>query len=141
MCVSGKVWVRLLMGRIYIDLFINFFKYKLGKMAHYYCISKKLTIYHCFENMKRYSTFFETRVCKIRVCCKKLSSKNLSSFKKYTQKNFENFLWYYEKFNIATLEYPKSDRFLHIFEIVIDGNIICKNVLFNYFHLNYLLFT
>ena len=28
-------------------------------MAHYYCISKKLIIYHCLENMKRYLSFLK----------------------------------------------------------------------------------
>ena len=35
-------------------------------------------------------------------------------------------LKYHGKLDFAKLEYPKSDRFLHIFETVVDCNIICK---------------
>ena len=44
-------------------------------------------------------------------------------------------LEYYEKFDFTKLEYPKNGRFLYISEIVIDCNIVCENVLFDYFHL------
>ena len=39
----------------------------------------------------------------------------------------------FRKLNFAKLEYPKSDTLLHIFEIVINYNILCENVLFGYF--------
>ena len=42
-------------------------------------------------------------------------------------------LEYHEKLDFAKLEYPKSGRFLHISEIMVDYNIFCKNVLFGYF--------
>ena len=42
-------------------------------------------------------------------------------------------LEYHGKLDFATLEYPKSGWFLHIFETVVDCNIILKNVLFGYF--------
>ena len=42
-------------------------------------------------------------------------------------------LEYHGKLDFATLEYPKSGWFLHIFETVVDCNIIWKNVLFGYF--------
>ena len=51
-------------------------------------------------------------------------------------KKFQNFfmvLEYHEKLDFAKLEYPKSGRFLHIFKIVVDCNIVCKKVLFGYF--------
>ena len=35
-------------------------------------------------------------------------------------------LKYHEKLDFAKLEYPKSDRSLHISEIVVDCNIVCK---------------
>ena len=35
-------------------------------------------------------------------------------------------LEYHGKLDFAKLEYPKSDRFLHIFETVVDCNIICE---------------
>ena len=35
-------------------------------------------------------------------------------------------LKYHGKLDFAKLEYPKSDRFLHIFETVVDCNIICE---------------
>ena len=38
------------------------------------------------------------------------------------------------KFNFAKFEYPKSDRSLYISETVADCNIICKKMLFDYFH-------
>ena len=41
---------------------------------------------------------------------------------------------YHGKLNFAKLEYSNSGKFLHIFETVVDCNIICKNVLFGYFH-------
>ena len=65
-----------------------------------------------------------------------MSSKNSNSLKKYTLKNFENFsmvLEYHRKLDFAKFEYQKSDRFLHIFKIMVDCNIICENVLFGYF--------
>ena len=37
------------------------------------------------------------------------------------------------KLNFAKLEYPKSDRSLHIFETVVNCNIICNKMLFGYF--------
>ena len=42
-------------------------------------------------------------------------------------------LEYYEKFDFPKLEYSKIDRFLRIFETVINYNIIYENVLFGYF--------
>ena len=42
-------------------------------------------------------------------------------------------LEYYGKLDFATPEYSKSGRSLHIFETVVDCNIVCKNVLFGYF--------
>ena len=42
-------------------------------------------------------------------------------------------LEYHEKLDFAKLEYPKSGRFLHISEIMVDCNIFFKNVLFGYF--------
>ena len=39
-------------------------------MAHYYCISKKLTIYHCFENMKRYLSFLKLEFVKFEFTIK-----------------------------------------------------------------------
>ena len=46
-------------------------------------------------------------------------------------------LEYHEKLNIAKLEYPKSGKSLYIFETVVDCNIVCKKILFDYFcHFN-----
>ena len=42
-------------------------------------------------------------------------------------------LEYHGKLDFAKLEYLKSDKSLHISETVIDCNIVCKNVLFDYF--------
>ena len=42
-------------------------------------------------------------------------------------------LEYYGKLNFAKFEYQKSDKFLNIFEIMVDCNIVCENVLFGYF--------
>ena len=42
-------------------------------------------------------------------------------------------LEYHEKLDFAKLEYPKIDKFLHIYETVINCNIVRKNVLFGYF--------
>ena len=42
-------------------------------------------------------------------------------------------LEYHGKLDFFTLKYPKSGRSLHIFEIVVDYNIVCKNMLFDYF--------
>ena len=42
-------------------------------------------------------------------------------------------LEYHGKLDFAKLEYPKSGKSLYIFEIVVDCNIVCKNVLFGYF--------
>ena len=42
-------------------------------------------------------------------------------------------LEYHGKLNFAKLKDPKSDRFLHISEIMVDCNIVCKKVLFGYF--------
>ena len=72
-----------------------------------------------------------------------LSSKNSNSLKKYTQKNFENFsmvlefheLEYHRKLDFTRLEYPKSDKSIHISKIVVDCNMVSKNVLFDYFRL------
>ena len=38
------------------------------------------------------------------------------------------------KFDFSKFEFPKSDRSLYIFETVADCNIICKKMLFGYFH-------
>jgi len=45
-------------------------------------------------------------------------------------------LEYHGKLNFAKLEYSKSNRSLHILEIVVDYNIVCKKMLFNYFYLD-----
>ena len=37
------------------------------------------------------------------------------------------------KLNFAKFEYSNSGRFLHIFETVVNCNIVCKNMLFRYF--------
>ena len=53
-----------------------------------------------------------------------------------TVKNFRNFsmvLEYYGKLDFTKLKYPKSSISLHIFEIVVDCNIVCKKMLFSYF--------
>ena len=71
--------------------------------------------------MERFNTFLKLEFAV------KLSFKNSSSVKKYTSNLPENFF-----------EYLKSGRYLHIFEIVIDFNIIYKKVLFGYFFPNYL---
>ena len=69
----------------------------------------------------------------------KLEFQKLEFFlKKYTLKNFENFLWYlssmyHGKLDFVKLEYSNSGRFLHIFKTVVECNIVCKNVLFGYF--------
>ena len=42
-------------------------------------------------------------------------------------------LEYYEKFDFPKLEYSKIDRFLRIFETVINYNIIYENMLLDYF--------
>ena len=42
-------------------------------------------------------------------------------------------LEYHRKLNFNKLEYPKSGRSLHIFETVLNYNIVCKNVLLDYF--------
>ena len=68
----------------------------------------------------------------------KLPNGPLSSLKKYTLKNFENFYGSHKKLNFVKFEYPKSDRFLHIFETVVNCNIVCKNVLLGYFCQEYL---
>ena len=39
----------------------------------------------------------------------------------------------YGKLDFAKFEFSNSSRFLHIFETVVDCNIVCKNVLFRYF--------
>ena len=41
----------------------------------------------------------------------------------------------YEKFDFTKLEYSKIDRFLRIFKIVINYDIIYENMLFDYFYL------
>jgi len=46
-------------------------------------------------------------------------------------------LEYHEKLDFTKLEYQKSDRFLHISETVVDCNIVCKKMLFGYFHRHY----
>ena len=38
------------------------------------------------------------------------------------------------KFDFAKFEYPKSDKSLYISETIADCNIICKKMLFGYFH-------
>ena len=40
---------------------------------------------------------------------------------------------YHEKLDFAKLEYPKSGKSLYIFEAVVDCNIVCKKMLFDYF--------
>ena len=53
-----------------------------------------------------------------------------------TVKNFQNFsmvLEYYGKLDFIKLKYQKSSRSLHISEIVVDCNIVCKKMLFSYF--------
>ena len=70
----------------------------------------------------------------------------MNYLKKYTLKNFENFLWYLSTINffswysslwnsstMAKFQYPKSDISLHIFETVINYNIVCEKLLFTYF--------
>ena len=52
----------------------------------YHYLVKKLTIYHYFENMKECTIFFKFDFDM------KLEIKKLEFFKKYTLKNFENFL-------------------------------------------------
>ena len=42
-------------------------------------------------------------------------------------------LEYHRKLDFTALKYPKNNKFQHIFKTMIDCNIICKNVLFNYF--------
>ena len=41
---------------------------------------------------------------------------------------------YHRKLDFVTLEYSKNDKFLHISEIEVDYNIVCKNVLYGHFH-------
>ena len=41
----------------------------------------------------------------------------------------------YGKLDFVKFEYSNSSRFLHIFETIVDCNIVCKNVLFRYFRL------
>ena len=43
-------------------------------------------------------------------------------------------LEYHGKLNFPKLEYPKSGRSPYISKIVVDCNIVCKKVLFVYFH-------
>ena len=42
-------------------------------------------------------------------------------------------LEYHGKLDFAKLKYPKSGRFLYIFETVIDCNIVYKKMLLDYF--------
>ena len=95
---------------------------------------KYLEIYHIFETR----VCHETRVPKTQVFWKNI----LQICRKiFYIKNFQNFsmvlkfheLEYHEKHDFAKLKYAKSDKFLHISEIVINCNIICKNMLFDYF--------
>ena len=93
-----------------------------AKMARYHYLAKKIRNLPLFWKYVRIYHFFETRVCRKT----RASSKNLSSLKKYTS-NFQNFsmilefheLKYHGKLNFAKLEYPKSDKSLHIFETVV----------------------
>ena len=41
---------------------------------------------------------------------------------------------YHETLDFTKLKYPKSARSLYIFETVVDYNIVCKKMLFDYFH-------
>ena len=67
----------------------------------------------------------------------------LKFFEKYTLKDFENFsivlefkeLEYHGKLDFTKLEYLKNVRSLYIYETMVDCDIICKNLLFGYFHL------
>ena len=43
-------------------------------------------------------------------------------------------LEYYGKLNFTKFEYPKSGRSLYIFKTLVNYNIVCENVLFDYFH-------
>ena len=66
----------------------------------------------------------------------KLKFQKLEFFEKIYFKFFRNFfmeLEYHGKLDFAKLEYPKSDRSLHIFETVVNCNIVFKKMLFGYF--------
>ena len=71
----------------------------------------------------------------------KFEFQKLEFFEKYTLKNFKIFstifefykLEYYGKLDFTKFEYPKSGKFLYIFEIVVDCNIVCENELLGYF--------
>ena len=49
-------------------------------------------------------------------------------------------LKYHGKLDFAKLEYPKSGSSLHISEIVVDCNIVCKKVLLAIFTAKFVLF-
>ena len=71
----------------------------------------------------------------------KLEFQKLEFFQKYTS-NFHNFsmvleffeLKYHGKLNFAKFENPKISKSLHISEIIVDCNIVCRNMLFDSFH-------
>ena len=71
----------------------------------------------------------------------KLEFQKLKFFENIYFENFEIFLWYssswelkyYEKLDFSKFEYSNSGRFLHIFETIVDYNIVCKKMLFGYF--------
>ena len=71
----------------------------------------------------------------------KLEFQKLEFFEKIYFKFSRNFfmvlefheLEYHGKLDFAKLEYPKSDRSLHIFETVLNCNIVFKKMLFGYF--------
>ena len=46
-------------------------------------------------------------------------------------------LEYHEKLDFAKLEYPKSDRSLHISKTVVDSNIVCKKCVIWLFSLGF----
>ena len=60
----------------------------------------------------------------------KLKFQKLEFFEKIYSENFWKF---FMVLDFTKLEYPKSGRFLHISETVVDCNIVCKKVLFGYF--------
>ena len=81
-------------------------------------------------------SLFKIWICETQVCCETRVLKTWVLWKKYSEKFWKFFMKpeYHEILDFAKLKYPKSGRSLYIFETVVNYNIVCKKMLFDYFH-------
>ena len=62
----------------------------MAKMVHCHYLAKKLTIYHCFENMKGFITFLALKFVKLEFAVK-LEFQKLEFFEKIYFEKFSKF--------------------------------------------------